>query len=263
MLYRFYVFKVLTFCFFFNFFIIYTVVKYWLSFKKVWQSYLFTFLIFLPFFIYIFYPYLKDVNHVFSLGLHYRADLYRKMFFIHIFSFIFIIKYFYVWYRKDAILGEYINLLMTSFSIFLVFEIIGFVSEVYQLIIYRTSQYIISINLLFISIILIKRMLFLGSEYGQFYEALIKQKIPIGKLKIQRSRSEINALLLQLLKLYFQKRWKYILSLMWMLFIVFSYFRFPGYVTLNIAAYLVCTMVLIWFASILYQRRAKKRFTLT
>src|SRR4030042_3421224 len=131
MLYRFYVFKVLTFCFFFNFFIIYTVVKYWLSFKKVWQSYLFTFLIFLPFFIYIFYPYLKDVNHVFSLGLHYRADLYRKMFFIHIFSFIFIIKYFYVWYRKDAILGEYINLLMTSFSIFLVFEIIGFVSEVY------------------------------------------------------------------------------------------------------------------------------------
>src|SRR4030042_5279217 len=110
--YYFFVLKKLTYSFLFNYFIIYTVVKYWLSFKKAWKSYLLTCSILLPFFVFIFYPYLRYEDYISTLGAHYLSDLYQRMFFIHILSLIFVILYFHMWYKKDVILGEYINLLI-------------------------------------------------------------------------------------------------------------------------------------------------------
>lgn len=252
--------KNMSFCFIFNFFIIYTVIKYMLTNQKTQVLYILTFAILLPIFITNFFPYLKFPKFIFTLGDKYLNDLYQRTFLTNGLSFIFVCLYGYLLYKKDKILGEYINLLMASLFVFLVTNMIDNLSVIYKFKVFSISQYMLTINLIFLTIILLKKLCFLCSDYGKFYENLIRRKTSMGKIQVKRHRSKMNALLLRTLKLYLYQRRNYILLLILLTSIAFSYFEFPKFITINLIAYICCFLILFWFIDALYKRRERQEY---
>ena len=254
--------KKLILLFLFNFIIIFIAIKYLLINQRSRVHYLLTFIIITPIFLFSFYPYLTNSELIFTLGGKYRPDLYSRILLSHLLSLIFTCIYAFILYKKDRILGEYINLLMACLSLFLITEIVGDLSEIYRYKIHSISQYIISINLIFLCIILFKKLCFLCSDYGQFYESLIKKKIKIGKIQIQRNRNKTNALLLRILKLYVAQRKTYFLALILVAFLAFGYFEFPKFFTINMITILGTFSGLFLYANALYKKRALKKYTM-
>ncbi len=262
-LYYFYEYKNIIFCFLINFVIVYIVLKYLFYKIKPLHTYLLSLGILLPVLIYHFIPYLKNPDFIFTLGNHYLGDLYRRLFLVNAITLPFIFIYGYILYKKDRSIGEYINELMAFFFIFNVIESIDKLSVVYNFNIPLMSQHILTLNLLFLTFILFKKMCFLCSDYGQFYESLLTQKINLGKVKIQRRKTERNVLLLKILKIYFTQRRNYLLTLSLMFTVTFLYFSFPRYIALNIIALIGCIFILFYFIHALYKKRSQKNYTIS
>ena len=219
--------------------------------------------ILLPILIYHFFPYLKNPDYIFTLGNNYLKDLSLRLFLTGGITFPFILIYGYILFKKDRSIGEYINELMAFFFIFYVIDSIDKLSIVYDFEILLIRNNILTFNLLFLSFILFKKMCFLCSDYGQFYESLISQKISLGKVKIQRRKTERNVLLLKILKIYFTQRRNYLLTLSLMFMIAFLYFSFPRYIALNIIAFISCIFILFYFINALYKKRSQKNYTIS
>jgi len=260
--YYFFLYKKMILCFLFNFAVIYIVFKYLFLGEKRWFLYTFTFAVLVPVSGIHLYPYIKNPSIIFSVGQKFSIDLYRRLLLTQSLSFFFILLYGYLLYKKDRIIGEYINPLMAFLFIFLVTDMVNKFSKVYQFQIYSISQYVLTINLVFLSIVLFKKLFFLSSEYGQFYEALINKGVKTGKIRVQRRHGELNALIIRFLKLYFYQRRNYLLVLSLLAFIGFGYFQLPKFFTINVTVFLLCFLILFWFISILYKKRAKRKYTL-
>lgn len=262
--YYFFAYKKIILSFCFNFIIIYVVLKYLFSNKKPWVIYILTFVILLPIFLSRFFPYISNHRFIFTFRdpLSLLIDLSQRMFLAHIISILFVGLYSYLLYKNDRILGTYINLIMASSFVFLVTELVTLLSQIYGLQIFSASQYVLSLNLIFLGLIFFKKLFFLCSEYGQFYEALINKKIIMGKVKIKRYRNEINAQMLRFLLFYIYHRRNYLLMLCLLTTISLAYFRFPTYFTINIIVLVICSLILFWFVNSLYKRRAKNKYTL-
>ena len=258
--YHFFVYRKMVLCFFFNLAIIYIVLKYLLMIKKTWLHYLIILSILIPVFLYRFFPYFKDSQFFFGLGASYLTDIYQRILFVYSLSLVSIFLYGYLLYKKDKILGTYIISLMAILFIFLVTDMVDMFSHLYEFHIFSLSQYVLTINLFFLFIILFRKLFFLSTEYGRFYENLINNKIIFGKIK--RHRSELNARLFGLLKLYFYQRKNYLITLCIITAILFAYFQFPRYFTINVTAIFLCITLLFWFVNALYNKRTKRRFRL-
>ena len=170
--------------------------------------------------------------------------------------------YGYLLYKTDKIIGIYINSLLSILFIYLVTGMVDWLSQVYQFRIFIINQYVETINLLLLAIILFKKLFFLSSEYGQFYENLISNNMKLGKVKIQRHRGEINAYLLRFIKFYFYHRRHYLFWLSLVTAILFAYFQSSKFLTLNMTAILVCVTTIFAFINALYKKRAKRKYTL-
>ncbi len=262
-LYSFYVYKNIIFCFLINFVIVYIVMKYLFYKTKPLYIYMLSLGILLPVLIYHFSPYLKNSNYIFTLGNSYLRDMSSRLFLVSVISFPFIFIYAYILFKKDRSIGEYINELMAFFFVFYVIESIGQLSYIYHFDSPLTGQQILTFNLLFLSFILFKKMCFLCSDYGQFYESLLRQQVSMGKVKIQRRKSARNAFFLKIVKFYFKQKSNYLLTLSLIFTVVFFYFRFPKYITLNIVGLIVCLAILFYFVNALYKKRAGKDYTLS
>ncbi len=263
-LYYFYEYKQIVFCFLINFVIIYIVMKYLFYKTKPVSIYMLSLGILLPISIYHFFPYLKNPDYIFILGNnYYLKDLSFRLFLVGGITFPFILIYGYILFKKDHSIGEYINELMAFFFIFYVIDSIDKLSVIYNFEVLLIRRQILTLNLLFLTFILFKKMCFLCSDYGQFYESLISQKIDLGKVKIQRRKTERNVLFLKILKIYFTQRRNYLLTLGLMFVIAFLYFRFPNYVTLNIIAFMGCILILFYFIYALYKKRSGRNYTIS
>ncbi|MCJ7812137.1 hypothetical protein MUP95_02305, partial [bacterium] len=100
-------------------------------------------------------------------------------------------------------------------------------SSIYNFKIYSVNQYILTINLVTLCIFLFKKLSFICSDYGQFYESLIHKKVNLGKIQIKRQHSEVNTFLIRFIKTYFYQRRNYLLSLCLLSIIGCCYFELP------------------------------------
>jgi len=259
---NFYVYKRIILCFFANLAIFYIVIKYLFRNQKVWFLYSITLFLLVTLMFVHFYSYFINPEYVYSLKGQLYSDLNRRLFFLLCFSLFLILLYAYFLYKTDNILGSQINLLMTFFFIFVIFDMSDSLSEMYNFHVYSIALYVCSFNLIFLCIILLKKLLFVSSDFGQFYEALITNRINMGKLKIQRYRSQMNALLIRFLRSYLSKRYIYILSLIFIVAITVIHFQFPTFFTINLIVLSLSIIVLFYFIFALYKRRGKKKYTL-
>lgn len=261
--YYMHIYKNIFYNFAFQFFIIYTVIKYTYSKLHTAFKYIISLTILGCVYCFNFLPYFLDSTHIKALKDRLYIDLNQHLLNTSIFSLLFILIYGYLLYRKDRLIGTYINSLIACFFIFLVSNIMSQLSEVYQFGIYKAGQYILTLNLCFLCFVLVKKLYFLSSEYGQFYESLINQRILLGNIKIKRHRSEVNAKLFRFLKYYIYHRRNYILGLTFISILILFYYNFPTYFTLNLVALVFCFTLLFIFINILYKRRARRKYLIT
>jgi len=263
--YYFYLYKQLVFSFLFNFVIIYIVLKNIFSTSNKHAIYLITMLIILPAFLFNFSNYILNPKNIFMYGNgnKFLADLFQRMFLFHVLAFIFIIIYGCYLFKKDCILGRYVNSLMAFFFIYSIIEMIDKLSYVYDFQIFSMSQYILTFNLLFLASILFRKLLYTYSEYGQFYESMITQNGRLGKMQIQQHGAEKHFLVLRFLKLYVSKRRNYLLTLAILTGMGIAYFQFPKFFTINILAFAGSGVLLFAFVGALYRKRSVKNFLIS
>jgi len=256
-MYHFFVCKKLITNFMLNFMILYVVMKYLLLRKNRFMVYIITFLLTASILAYNFHPYLTDPHYILTLGDDYLADLYPRIFLNQAASVIFLVFFGYRVYKKDVTMGTYLNVLMSIFFIYLVINLIDVLSVIYHFQIFSIKLYFLAISLIPIALVLFKKLCFSCTEYGQFYENLINGKIDLGKVKIQKRNSHSNAFVIKVVKIYFSQRIVYAISFLGFLIIAFFYFRLSKLITLNVAAFCMCILVLFIFINGLFKKREK------
>jgi hypothetical protein len=249
MMYYYFAYKKMAFSLLLNLVIVYPVVRY--------------LAIIIPVFLLNFHSVVLKPEMIYAVNWNiYQIELYKRILSNNLLGLAFILFYGYLLYKKDKILGEYINLLMACLFIILVTGLMSHISDIYRFKSFDFGQYILTINLIVMCATLLKKLFFINSEFGQFYEALISKKIKLDKIQIKRHRSEANALLIKIHKIYLIQRRKYIITLAVLSGIVFGYFKFPRFFTSSIIAILLCLITLFWFVDVLYKRRARQNHIL-
>ncbi len=248
---------------FLNVFVVYTVVKQVFYKWQMGKRYALTAVIVLPVVVYCFYPYLSDPQHIFAMELAYRKDLYSRLFTSNHLSLVFLLLYGYLVYKKDHPLGEYINSLMAFFFFFSIFNAVDNLALILQFKIPQISQYFLMACLVILTAVLFQKLCFLASDYGQFYEALLNRKVDMERFKIQRRRSRVNTLTMKILNIYFHQRRFYLISLCWVSGVVFLHLHASRFITVNIAAFLLCFLVVFAFVNSLYRKRERQKHLLS
>lgn len=254
----FYIYKNIIFIFFFNFCIIYLMIRYLFIRHSKSAAYGLTLLVLLPVFIYNFYPFFQGAEWTVALGGAVFPILFKRILMTHFLSLFFMIGYGIKLLRTDRNMGHYINTINALFFVFLVILIVDAVSEVYQFQIYATSQVILTSILIFFGIVLVKKLVFINSEYGQFYESLIRNQGKLGRLAVRRHNSDLNTQLIQLARGYLAYRRNYLFLLFYLTASIILYFRFPGYTTLNCIMIVFSVSVVFWVIAMLYKKRQRQ-----
>ena len=255
--------KTIVLCYLWIFNIFYIFIKYIFPSKSTSFRYLITFLIIIPTFVFNFYSYLVKPEFLLNLGDSYLPDLNRRILISYGLPFISILFYGYALYKKDKVLGTYINTIMAMLFIILTTSIINALSIVYNFQVVSFMQYLITINHFCLFIILLKKLLFLRTDFGQFYESVISKKGQIGKVRIQRHNASPNSILIHFLLNYLYHRRNYLFLLLFIASIGIYYLHSPRYFIVNILAIFICIFIIINFINILYKRRAKSKYIIS
>lgn len=235
----------------FTFSIIYICIKYFLKGLSKPVLYIVTFSIILPIFIWRFYPFLADKAFILENDL-----LFDKS--ILLFNFLplfFVVLYGALLYKYDWSLGEHINTIMVCFFIMLIMDITNLAGNIYNIIAFELSQYVLSLTLTFFIITLFRRLNYVYSEFGQFYDSIVVSGNDLG-VPIKRKKGA-SVPLLEFAQAYFHQRRNTIgfASLISIFFI--NYFNVPPFLKLNLAVICFGILILFVYLTALYEKRLK------
>jgi hypothetical protein len=144
-------------------------------------------------FVVCFHPYLINTSRPFELGPAYRPDLYKRIFWTEILAVVFMGLYSILLYKKDRVLGQHINPLMACIFLFLAVDGVANISEIHNLSLHTFNQSVLLITLTAMGVLLFRRLRFIGTEYGHFYDSLLQNKLVLSDIPIQRYRSPVHA----------------------------------------------------------------------
>lgn len=245
--------------FLFAFSIVFICIKYQFKDLKPLAVYGISLLVILPVFLWHFYPYLVDNRYILHVDV---AEFYKRFLYFNFLPLFFIISYGFILYKYDRSLGEHINTIIVCFFIMLLMDITNTLGYVYKITIFSLSQYVLLLNLSFFLLILFKRLNYMYSEFGQFYDRLVVSGNDMG-VPIKRKRSSYTALL-NFTKLYFYQRRNALGFASLVLIFCINYFvDVSPFVKLNLAALSFGILVVFFYIAALYHRRLEKGRLLT
>jgi hypothetical protein len=160
-------------------------------------------------------------------------------------------------YKKERPIGEYINSLVSVLFFFIVYDIIDGFSEYFNVELPKISQFILSIILISINILLIRKLRQCHSEFGKFYERFIFDDLKLD-LKIIKKESSITKFIRRFRKYFsnFPNRFFFIL-LMMISSILFIYFFPEGYEKRILMTLAISASLYIVYLNFLYNRKLK------
>jgi hypothetical protein len=262
--YHVHVYKKLLFSFLLNFTVMFSVLKHLFARKKPAGAYIVSFVLSSAALILNFYPYITQTHYAFTLGNGYLRDLYMHIFMNESVAVVFLLFFGYSQYRKDIALGEYLNALMSFLFVYCTTSLATSLGIIYNFYIPSLSQGFLTVSLVLVLTVLLKKVCFMCTEYGQFYESLLNGRVSLsGRLQIQRRRSKWNALTVKAFKFYFAQRFHYFISFTGFLYAVWLVFRLPKFAALNLAVLVLSVTVLFLFVNALYKKREKQNHTLS
>jgi hypothetical protein len=264
MMYHVYVLKKLIFGLLLNLTVVYIVLKHLFLRAKPLGLYLGAFGLSAAVLVLHFFNYIVHPHYIRVLGDNYIADLFRRIFLNDSASLVFLLFFGYGLYRKDVTLGEYINSLMSFLFVFCMIDLTTILGTIYHFDIPSISHYFLVISQVLLLIVLSKRLRFLHTEYGQFYENLLNGRVAMGpQIRIERRRSKWNALTVKALRFYLAQRYHYFISFTGIVYVFWMSYHLPKYAILNITVLGLSVLALFFFMNALYKKREKQNHTLT
>lgn len=220
------------------------------------QNYLIALLILMPVFIWHFGPYFLDKNYLFDITTK-RFDYTifdQSQLQFTFFSFSLICAYAILLYKEENSLGEYVNALMVCFFILCLLDIVDIFSVLYHIKLFYLSQYVLFTILIMFIVILFRKVNFVYSDFGQFYDCIVVDGNKWG-IPIKRKRNSLAQSFLTTIRQYLVLRKNtfgfVILSFVFSL----NYLEISLFLKLNIAAVTFAIIVLFFYISALYQKR--------
>lgn len=232
--------------------VIYICIKYIFKHQRPSVVYGITLAVILPIFFWHFHPFLLDKNYL--LNFDDNIVLYKSLLYFTFLPLTFIVLYGFFLYRYDESLGEHINALMVCFFIMLLMDITDIFSRIYGIKLFEYSQYVLLLVLSFFIVTLFKKLNFIYSEFGQFYETIVFSGKSLG-VPIKRKKSPFVASLLRFANAYFHHRRNLVSFVMLFLILCINYFHISLFIKINMAVLALGALILFFYLSALYQKR--------
>lgn len=258
-IYYFFEYRKIIISFLLAFCVLYICIKYLFVNLKPLYLYGITLAIIIPIFVWHYYPYLIDKNYIFdieNLSVFYKSILYLT--FLPLF---FIIFYGMILYLYDRSLGEHINTIMVCFFIMTLMDITDLYGYIYKIKLFSLSQYVLLLVLSFFLITLFRRLNYVYSEFGQFYDSLVVSGNNLG-VPIKRKKASTISLL-DFAKAYFRQRRNTAGFLTFFFIFCINYFNVSPFLKLNLAVLCFGILVLFFYLTALYQKRSQNGELLT
>lgn len=190
------------------------------------------------------------------------SDLFKRTFQLNIFSLLTTIFYGIYIYKKNRVVGEYINVLIAFFFIYLFSDLIHNLSIIYNFRLYQIRLILLVLNYCFLSYILLKKLTYTYSDFGQFYEGLLAGQKNTSNIRIIPRNQSANSLTLRVLKIYILQRRGYLLTLLVLLGIGIFFFELPTYFTLNLVGLIFGLSIILVFYDLMYRKREQQKIYL-
>jgi len=233
--------------------VIFICVRYLFKNLKTRTSYLITFLVVLPFFIWHYLPFLADRTYLLRVD---TTVFYKSMLYFTFLPFFATCFYGYLLYKKEESLGEYINSLMVCFFLLTVVDITDIFGYIYQIKLFPLSQHISLFILSFFILTFFRKLNYAYSDFGQFYEHALISGNYLG-VPIKKKRNKSIAPLIAFIKSYFKYRRNTFIFLSLAFIICLEHAGLPPYLKLNVAVLAFCSVVLLFYIIALYQKRVR------
>lgn len=234
-----------------SFAVIYICVKYVFLSRRILLNYLITLAVVVPF-TFLAYGSLIWEPHFFC-GVDDFRVLYKGSLYMVLFTLSFIVLYGILLYKYENTLGEYIDELMSSFFLLVFLHFVGKVSYLYEIELFEVEQYVLFALLSIMVVTLCRKLSYVHSEFGIFYDKLLGGSIYRG-VKIKRRRSRLSYLGFRLIKLFSMRVHTFGFIAFAGAFIV-SQMPIPQYVKVNIFAAGIAILAILSFTAALYERR--------
>jgi len=164
--------------------------------------------------------------------------------------------YFLLLYKYDRPNGEYVSLIMVSFVLFSMSAIVNEIFALKQWPTSSVSQYIAMLHLLLVIIVLVRKIKYTYSTFGEFYESVIFTNRKLSGLKIIR-RGQNSLKFFRLLNNHIIEKKNYYTIILLITSFIILLIKIPMYLRINIFVILLSIIVVFIFFSSLLQRRVK------
>lgn len=255
MAYLFYQYHIIVSCIAYNFIILFVVVKLIVG-KRIKVLYLITGLITLLITVFLFGSYFTSPTHAFSSTQMLVSDLYLRTFRFNILALLCSLTYGFILLFKNKNSGEYVNLIVIYFFITSILDLVHDLSMIYRFRLYGIHLFLLAASVVFISVVLFKKLVYTYSDFGRFYENLLYQE-EYGKVRIIPRYQKTYRLLFAVLKMYIIQRRQYLLVLVLLIIGGISYFECPVFFTFNLIALGFSGGIIFLFYNSLYKKREK------
>ncbi len=217
-------------------------------------TYLVSLAVLLPVLLISFWPYLADRDYL--VNLPNNSAFYKANMFFTSFCFLIVWLYGVFLYRNERSLGHHVNALVVCYFFLTLMDIIDGFGDIYGIKLFSLSQVLLLIiHALFITT-LFRRLNFVYSEFGRFYEAIAVQGNAMG-VPIKRKKSHYAIGFVNILRAYFHHQ----RNLIWALSLAFvfgiNYFDFSLFFKINLAALWFGVIILFAYVSALLKKRSR------
>lgn len=245
--YFFFEYKYITLSFLPAFCVIFITLKYIFKTSSDLKIYLFSFALTIPTLIWNYFPFIADKEFILEVE---DALLYKSVILFDFLPLFFLVFFGALLYKFDLSLGEHINTLMICFFIVTIMDITNLIGTVYNIIIFKYTQYVLLISLSFFSITLFRLINYSYSDFGQLYSSIISYGDVYG-VPIKRKKNAF----IQFLKIYFHEKRNSIGFSMLLLTFFINYFSNSIFIKINMTVLSIGMFALLFYVSALYQKR--------
>jgi len=227
--------------------VVFITLKYFLNTSKDIYIYLLSLTLTIPALLWNYFPFIVDKE--FILEVH-DSLLYKSVIYFDILPLFFLIFFGVLLYKFERSLGEHINTIMVCFFIMIIMDLTNLLGNVYNIIIFKYTQYVLLINLSLFVLTLFRLINHLYSQFGQLYNSIIAYGNIYG-VPIKRRNNPI----LQFLKIYFQEKRHSIGFSMLILVFFINHFTNSIFIKINIIVLSLGILIVFLYLSALYQKR--------
>lgn len=233
--------------------VIFICVRYMSKELSTLSSYLVTLAVVLPFFLWHFFPYLADRNYLLQVD---TAVFYKSMFYFTFLPLFGIFFYGYLLYKNENSLGEYINALMVCFFLLTMIDLTDMFGYIYEIKLFSLSQYVSLLILSFFILTFFRKLNYVYSDFGQFYENALITGTYMG-VPIKKKKNRGVSSLIAFVKSYFKYRRNSFIFLSLIFILCLNHLNLPAYLKLNVAVLAFSSLLLFFYIIVLYQKRIR------